>query len=264
MNIFSFACKRPAPFVLLPLVLMAMLVGVVHDVRAEAYLPLIGGNGGGQFKAPCPQDQNLTGFELRVADDVDAIRPVCVVSTGPSKIWVPPSMPTGWYGGPGGGIQQLLCPPRTPIVIGIDVAAEGAKTIVVNNIHMYCGQAVTTQTPESYPSAIFDAPGYTPSPAWLGIGIGGDPARHIDGHQTCPAGQVAIGVHGSSGVWLDAMGLICDTPRVKEVIKTIGRVKVPTTGPQIPICDAARAARKRDSPAAPGLEAQCRASGGTP
>jgi hypothetical protein len=48
-------------------------------------------------------------------------------------------------------------------------------------------------------------------------------------------------------------------------VKAIGRVKLPPTGaPPRPICDVAREARARNSPAAPGLEAQCRAVGETP
>ncbi|HEV7522626.1 MAG TPA: hypothetical protein VGP89_16095 [Candidatus Angelobacter sp.] len=217
------------------------------------------------------------GFELRVGDDVDAIRPVCVVTYGPARI-NPPALTAGsgvvpapgpfgiqvaapgWFGGAGGHIERLLCPAKTPIVLGMDIAAEGVNTIVVNNIHLYCGQAVTAQTLQAYPSAIFDAPGYTPSPAWLGVGIGGDPAHLRGGHQVCPAGQVAVGLHGRSGKWLDAMGLICGAPRMDTSIKALGRVGTPASGPPVPICEAAKSARARNSPAAASLEAQCAAS----
>jgi len=272
-----------------PLLLSVMLFGVLAGANGQvsgdavSYLPPIGGNGGGQFKAPCGPTENLTGFELRVGDDVDAIRPVCVVTYGPAKIGEPPLttgsglMPApgpqgglfgnlqvvapGWFGGPGGHIERLLCPAHTPVVIGMDIAAEGVDTITVNNIHMYCGQAVAAQTLPAYPSAIFDAPGYKPSPGWLGVGIDGDPARVVGGHQVCPAGQVAVGLHGRSGKWLDSMGLICGAPRLDTSVKSLGRV-VPSAnpGPAIPVCDAARSARARNSPAAPSLEAQCNAS----
>ena len=43
-------------------------------------------------------------------------------------------------------------------------------------------------------------------------------------------------------------------------VKAIGRVKGAAPTPSIPICEAARQARARNSPAAPGLEAQCRAA----
>src|SRR5205807_1496875 len=45
--------------------------------------------------------------------------------------------------------------------------------------------------------------------------------------------------------------------------KGVGRVKegVPTSAPSRPICEVAREARARNSPAASGLENQCRAAG---
>jgi hypothetical protein len=265
----------------------SILTLLVSQVHAQAYLPVIGGNGGGQFIAPCADKQNLIGFEIRAADDVDAIRPVCAVAFGPAQIGpvalttdsglvtqqpsglVPiQSVAPGWYGGPGGRILRLLCPGPTPILIGIDVAAEGVDTIIVNNIHLFCGKAVTDQSAAANPSAIFDGPGYTPSPGWLGIGIGGDSAHLRTGSQRCPPGQVAVGLHGRSGIWLDAMGLICDAPRLSPApVASIGRgvpnslmlhdpfAHAPT--PQ-EICERARQAQARNSPAAPGLEAQCR------
>ena len=53
------------------------------------------------------------------------------------------------------------------------------------------------------------------------------------------------------------------TERWRPAVKAIGRVKVPgpATGPPgspISICEAARQARARNSPAAPGLEGSCR------
>ena len=44
-------------------------------------------------------------------------------------------------------------------------------------------------------------------------------------------------------------------------IKAQGRVKTGTPSPKLSICEAAQKARARNSPAAPGLEAQCRATG---
>ena len=52
---------------------------------------------------------------------------------------------------------------------------------------------------------------------------------------------------------------------VPLTVKTLGRVKLPPSGaPPRPICDVAREARARNSPAAPGLEAQCLAVGEPP
>ena len=104
----------------------------------------------------------------------------------------------------------------------------------------------------------------------------------MNGKESCPPGLVAVGVHGRSGDLLDAMGLICDQPKVQGSgnlgkalgalsgvkpgpVKAVGRVKAPVTDERPrPICDLAREARARNSPSAAGLEAQCRAVGEAP
>jgi hypothetical protein len=72
-----------------PLLMLVLFTGQIIDIHSAAHLPVIGGTGGGQFIAPCPHEQNLTGFELLNGDDVDAIRPLCVTSYGPSYFSAP-------------------------------------------------------------------------------------------------------------------------------------------------------------------------------
>ncbi len=244
------------------LVFVLTLCGAISPglVVAQSYLPPIGGPGGGQFKAPCASGEYLAGFELRAGDDVDAIRPVCANSAAAIAN-------TAWFGGPGGKTVQLRCPSQIPAVIGLDVAAEGAETVVVNNIHLYCGPPLPNQRQPDYPSAVFDGPTAVASqPAFPGA-IGGAPVLKSENFQSCPAGQIATGVHGRSGIWLDAMGLICGAPPpqppAREPVKSLGRVNTGPTlpaGSDAPICNSARSARARNSPAAPSLEAQCNAA----
>ena len=256
----------------LPLAVLSLLVSMPGVASAEAFLPSMGGGGGGQFIGACPAGQNLTGFELRAGDDIDAIRPVCVTAYGPGESTAPvltndsglvaapgglfKQVAPGWYGGPGGGIQRVLCPAVTPIVLGIDVESEGTHVKSINNIHLFCGDAVAAPSIPNAPSAIFDAPFRYPE---------SKQTQHWES-QRCPGGQVAVGVHGRAGEYLDAMGLICDPVRVASrplgspAPITLGRVQVvEPSGPPLPICESARNARARNSPAAPGLEAQCRA-----
>src|SRR5260221_14715432 len=57
----------------------AMLFFILSaPAQTDAILPLLGGRGGGQFVARCPQGQYLTGVELRTGNDVEAIRIICV------------------------------------------------------------------------------------------------------------------------------------------------------------------------------------------
>ncbi len=239
----------------------AVSVGDVGVVE----LPALGGTGGGQFQDACRAGELLRGFELRAADDVDAIRKVCFTAfeNDTAEIITTLTIVEGpadpWHGGTGGSVTQLLCPPSTPIVIGVDIGAEGVNTIVVKTIHLFCGRAVNTQTAAAYPSVVFDGPPDHAAPAVFGIG--GDSVHHGGGSERCPAGKVAVGMHGRSGIWLDAMGLICDSAVVEVTRKNsvaLGRVPVPGSSPPLSVCEAAKDARARNSPAAASLEAQCR------
>jgi hypothetical protein len=254
-----------------------MLFIALSAQAQTSILPPIGGRGGGQFIARCPGNELLTGFELRAGDDVDAIRPLCVAAfgtreTNPVQLTSGSGLTTGkdpfgfdivklesgWYGGTGGGVTNVICPKDTPIVIGMYVRAEGVKTVTVNNIHLFCGIAATTQQPSEFPSAVFDGP-VAKSTYDL---FGGNPVVEGDGTQRCPSGLVGVGINGRSGVWLDAVGLICGEAKLPpKPVRVLGRVKVsPTGAPPVSICDSALRARARNNPAAPGLEAQCRAT----
>ena len=260
---------------------------------AENYLPPIGGSGGAQFISLCWAGQELSGFELRAGDDIDAIRPLCVSAYTTGSVTLPQlsngsglvqryssaarevdaasysplagdwfELPKGWHGGTGGRLASVVCPHARPIVVAMHVAAEGVRTVTVNNIHLYCGLAVPSQQLDENPSAIFDAPKASGSPAVLGIG--GTSVSNSAGCQRCPEGKVAVGVHGRSGEWVDAIGLICDAP---HLIKAMALGRVQSTTPPDPtktICDYAKSARERNSPTAPSLEKRCAAQGGQP
>lgn len=231
---------------------MLLAIAFAGNASADAYLGAIGGDGGGQFQARCAGSELLVGFALRTGDDVDAIRPLCVTAYGPRQIGAIPytvgdgriekyrdatrevygnhqpiagdwwELESGWNGGVGGGIHHIVCPTDQPIVTGMFVGAEGVDTVIVNNIHLFCGVAADTQVASDHPAAIFDAPAYKASKAMFGIGSGGSQPYRDGNTQHCPAGQVAIGVHGRSGVWLDAIGLICGRPTT--TVRSIGRV----------------------------------------
>jgi len=283
--------RFPGPLNLSLAVLLPLAAASLTVHAAESYMPAIGGGGGSQFKAPCPSGQNLTGFELRAGDDIDAIHPLCVsaystgsvtgpqLTEGPELVvhyrnverelygepynglagdWL--TLPDGWYGGIGGGRASVICPHERPIVVAMRVAAEGVNTVSVNNIHLYCGLALPSQQLDDNPSAIFDAPQAVGEPGTFGIGS--TQVSRTGAFQRCQEGKVAVGIHGRSGEWLDALGLICDAPRVLPAM-ALGRVEIEEGGPASnkSICELAKSARARKSPAAPGLERQCAALG---
>lgn len=181
-------------------------LSLVYPTAAQVYLPQVGGPGGGQFSAACPNDEFLEGVNLRTGDDVDAVQPICAPAIGPTN------MPPGrqyleFHGGDGGGeLHSLVCPPSNPVVIAMDIGYEGRQTVIVNNVWICCGRVVNTPQPlPVYPGGIFDGI----EGGGSGRAFSGTPWRET---QQCPPGQVAGGIHGHSGKWVDAIGLICVTP----------------------------------------------------
>jgi hypothetical protein len=243
--------------------LVAITAALTGPARAEDdYLASIGGAGGGVFATRCPGGSLLHGFEIRAADDIDAIRLVCVYAQGPAQFSAAPSDPT-WRGGDGGVYHRVVCPDNLPVAFGLDVHAEGVDTIVVNDFRLHCGLAAPTQ-PAGLPingATGFHAPGYMPEMTryWMGFGSSGRRADGTSGRQFCPAGRVAVGLRGRSGIWLDGMGLICGEP---TTYLSLGRVNTGSApaGPPMSLCDRARDALTRNSPAAPNLVEQCRKS----
>lgn len=294
--------QLPRQSLLISVAAAAMLFFVLSAQAQDRIIPAVGGPGGGAFVARCPAGQLLGGLELRVGDDVDGIRPLCRKPSArleKEKIYDPKDphsfypqyvekvtyeaseaiAATGLYGGPGGGIKTLVCDPGgtgiAPIVSGIYVEAEGVDTVIVNRITLLCGGLDASGLPSGsqdqefwkiYPlENTFEAPKYDESHTGGFEGV----AKKSRGTSICPASRdnpatFAVGIHGRSGIWLDALGLICDEQKLHLLPrpKALGRVKPSTTGiPLVSICDSARRARARNSPAAPGLEAQCRAAG---
>lgn len=239
-----------------------LAIGLSLTARADDYLLPLGGDGGGKFEAHCPPGQLLAGFDLRAADDVDAIRPLCVIPNGPRDTSEPAAEGT-WYGGSGGGPARVACNRYNPVVNGMFVAWEGEETIIVNNIHLYCGDTANTQPQNDTAAAMFDAPTID----------GGAPPfqtfhQGFEYKQHCPPGQPAVGVHGRSGKWVDAIGLICGpapprTPTDPNTVGSIGRLhsgEPASARPTQSICERAKDARARNSPVAATLETQCQAS----
>ena len=216
------------------------------DALADHPLPALGGPGGGPFEAHCQGNTVLVGLALRVGDVVDALQPLCAAPVTANSVGA--RAQANWQGGPGGGNTQILCPPDQPIAGGLFVNAGGDPR-VVDNLLLYCGRGNGSR-----------------NSAYARPGEAGNMYSSGDDTQGCAPGEVAVGVHGRSGAYLDAVGLLCGRPQLPDapvVVNAIGRVNTGAdAGPRPPrsICEAARDARARNSPAAPNLEAQCRAA----
>ena len=217
---------------------------------AQSSVTAQGGSGGGPFYAPCPSGEYLIGLDLRIADDVDAVRPICGVLNASTVVARFASVGE-WHGGSGGGQKQLICPPGTPVMLGMVVKTEGVRTYIVNALTLKCGIRSSRQ-PGPLGTANVEGPAYS------GGGFGGA-FTGISGPLVvdCPPNMLAVGIHGRSGIWLDAIGLLCAAAPSGPV--GFGRVvRSPPLVGRGSLCDAARDARSRNSPVAGRLEASCR------
>ena len=217
--------------------------------------PAFGGNGGGAFLAYCPEHTYLIGIGGRTGNWIDAIQPICAQWNSTAQAFNPPV--TGrMSGGSGGGPATLMCPAGMA-VRGWEIATTATgNTLVVRYVRPQC----ETVLPEQRPGAEI--------PGQFGGSGAAAPADRM-GYK-CPPGQLANGIYGTSGAFVDRAGLKCVAqPFIlgrpvpfPEPAKSIGRVPSASgpPGPVRSICEAARDARARNSPAAPNLEAQCRAS----
>lgn len=236
---------------------LALSAGVLA-ASEHSDTPVFGGTGGGPFLSYCPQNTYLVGVGGRTGDWVDAIQPICAQWNSATRAFNP-SIAERTSGGSGGGPAILMCPGGMAIR-GWEIARITARNAwVVQYVRPQC----ETFSPESQASA--QIPGL----------FGGNGATsHADVMAyKCPPGQFANGIYGASGAYVDNAGLKCEVPPFMlgrptpaEPAKTLGRV--PSTQaqdrPARSICDSARDARARNSPAAPNLEAQCRAVGERP
>ncbi len=265
-------CDAPRPITWwqIPLLCTAVAVLAVPLAHAQSdeILAPMGGDGGQPFLARCPQGELLNGMDLWAGADIAAIRPICVPGvagqfhTYPTVFGSPEKKVLGV---PTDFLQQVVCPQESPIVIGMDVLAEGREVITINDIDLYCGKAVAIPQQFTFPLARFSAPHAQKR------GIGGTNISQRARQQRCPAGLVGVGLDGRAGLWVDAVGLICGAalpppppppPEDPNAVRPAGRVKLPgstSATSSVPICESARLARARNNPAAPGLEAQCRA-----
>jgi hypothetical protein len=249
-------------FVLLASASMLHLASPAY-AQADQVLPPMGGPGGSQFFARCANGDILNGVELRTGNDVDGIRPICASSRAPTSIG-PRNVFSVGYGGDGGGVSRVVCPDNAPAIAGLRVGYEGEKTTIINNVHLYCSVVLPNQPLTTHPTAVFDGPRIVhtdPGPL-----TGYDPVFVNWDQESCPKGLVPVGINGRSGVWLDAVGLICgampfDPSKIPPVVSSIGRVGGKPSAPRPPmtLCERARDARARNSPAAANLEAQCQA-----
>lgn len=187
-----------------------LLAGFASLAAAEGIVPLgVRESGPYGFEAPCNYGEVLSGFFM-INDGFNFIdaSPQCVKASNPSlKIH---AVPERWYSDATGRhaeqwpVENPSCPDYAPVVLSIRVATlvnsqSEIKSFRFQGLETFCGMGESHQ---EYAGGRVST-------------LGGGDWQRGSGTQFCPAGQVAVGIHGSfQGAYgLKEIGLLCGDPK---------------------------------------------------
>ena len=170
-------------------------------------LPVQGSGRGGPFRVACPGGSFMTGFEGRTGGWIDSFRIVCASFDANARQLTNPLSVAKTIGVSGGGGPSSASCPSGWGISGIkyqETKGDGPSN-VGHSIGFTCAATVGPEIvarhfgPLSTPEAR-SRPGTV-----LGTNFGSPPLEPSQ----CPGGEFAIGLHGQSGKFVDAVGLIC-------------------------------------------------------
>ncbi len=154
---------------------------------------------GGPFRAQCAGGY-MVGFTGRVGAWIDNIRPVCATWDGRQLVnRVPHAFQAG--ASQGGGPASVSCPNFIGQIVLYDTKGDG-PTDVMHHIDFQCFSPTSvdegwrqygSKTKTELRDSSLLARGYT--------------GKYVS---PCPRGEVAVGMHGRHGSFVDALGLICE------------------------------------------------------
>ncbi len=183
--------------------LFAMGAGLSSTAMATD-LPIRGGKGGTDFRAECAPGSYLIGLEGRNGAWVDQLAPVCAPWRWDLRAFGP--MVTGSLKGTstGGVFNKLTCAPDQAITGWYLFPAIGPnrkEPTYISVIHARCDRVeppLLSRRKMKYLSfgcaGSLDCLRGLPRETW---------------EEWCPPGELAVGIYGRAGLFVDAIGLIC-------------------------------------------------------
>jgi cysteine-rich secretory family protein len=177
---------------------LAILVAIACSpgMGRASYIGPQGGPGGGTFPPlQCPGGMYMLGVALHSGTLVDAIRANCLAYDPSIDQFVRPPQFTAFTGGPGGSLQQNGCPPERYVsAIKVGFTRNGSQPQYLDYVELSCtvlsGYGGDVKVCLHTGQGCWDSPG-------LSFTV------------PCPTGEAAVGLIGRSGVYVDAIGLVC-------------------------------------------------------
>jgi hypothetical protein len=180
------------------IILFACLSVAAPSQAAEYFTAVAGGTGGESFGKRCEADKVLVGLRGLAGNFVDSIEVICA-QIDRAGHWVA-VIPHLYPSRPGLAPFDLRCP-QHHAVSGI----VGQASALVDKLRIYCGPLGAEGALGSVGSMLAGSIG----------GNGGTPF----GPFHCVDGKPAAGIGGRSGVYLDQIYLVCNTPQPLRLIK---------------------------------------------
>ena len=172
-------------------------------------MPIQGGPGGSYFRSECSAAKYVIGIEIRHGSWVDAIRLICAGYTSASRI--PPDVELPFQGQQGGTLTnaKAICPSDSFVTgIKFGTTRDGDDPRYVDYVELTCSSISVWGIP---PLAVFGQMGtFVCLPTGEGCWNQHPTASSLHPFgQSCDLGDAATGIHGRSGIYVDALGLIC-------------------------------------------------------
>jgi hypothetical protein len=178
----------------------------------RSFTPMIGGSGGEYLRTECNDGHYLGGLVLRYGNWIDAVSLDCANIVESKGALAVSSLDGGgfFWGGKGGAEAPLLCGG------GFDGGDALVGMTVQRSPNNFVGYISILCRPLNNPAS-------KPSPPWPVSGLGrisdkSPPPQSV----MCPDGMLAVGIQGSTGTYVDRIGLVC-APQPTVAHETIGR-----------------------------------------
>ena len=187
-------------------VLVLELVFLFTNPTLASDTGAFGGGGGNPFRDECPKGSYLVGLKGRAGEWVDRIAPICAQ-------WIPKSQAFGkpflgpFHGASRGGVERE----RSCWGFGVNnraIQSWQLERLSSDNFIKYIkAQCVSLAPPAATATLSFGGPITEDQGKSFFETAGTTGADFFSA--ACPPGELAIGIHGSAGNFLDSIGLIC-------------------------------------------------------
>jgi hypothetical protein len=176
------------------LIAAALCTVVPAQAQERTRTNSVGGPGGSAFAFDCPPNTYLTGLRARHGSWIDAVAAECSAYNTSTQRFDGARVSRN-FGGNGGEDGVMRCARPRGVIVGLEIMRADNEYASVGHIIVNCGDLFD---PKKFANKGGGSADYL-----------GQATAHRRSEITCPPNQVAAGIHGKHGTYVDRLGLIC-------------------------------------------------------